>query len=565
MNLNAPQRQAVSHKEGPCLVIAGPGSGKTAVLTQRVKELINSGVPANEVLVITFTKAAAIEMKERFERLSEERAPVTFGTFHSLFWGIIQKELGYKNCDIIMGAAKERVYKEAMHLAGEDEAEIPKKYQFLKDKYHVIDFDDMLTKAHQLFLQRPQILAKWQDRFTYFLVDEMQDMNDLQFQLIRMLSAKTNNLFCVGDDDQSIYGFRGANPKIMQDFMEIYPDATKIILDYNYRNPKNIVTAAGSLIGVNKNRFPKDIKSTTPEGSIQVLERNSPEEEADYIINSICKLREKGVSLDEIAVLYRNHSDARYVVDRLVSSDIPFYLKEQMPNVYTHFIISDIENYFQLALGNITKARMLAILNRPNRFLHRQSVERGAEKQAMLDFYKINPGNYRTVESLWADIELIGKMNAVAAISYIRRAMGYDTFLAEEAAKKQVDYSEYRDILDFITEVFRDCRTVRQAIDKLNILRLKIDYENKNRNVDKTGKVGLYTLHSSKGLEFENVFIIAVNDGVIPNSKAETREEMEGERRLFYVGITRCKKNLSITYNNKKNRDKSRFLSEMKI
>ncbi|CBK74831.1 Superfamily I DNA and RNA helicases [Butyrivibrio fibrisolvens 16/4] len=565
MNLNAPQRQAVFHKEGPCLVIAGPGSGKTAVLTQRVKELINSGVPANEVLVITFTKAAAIEMKERFERLSEERAPVTFGTFHSLFWGIIQKELGYKNCDIIMGAAKERVYREAMHLAGEDEAEIPKKYQFLKDKYHVLDFDDMLTKAHQLFLQRPQVLTKWQDRFTYFLVDEMQDMNDLQFQLILMLSAKTNNLFCVGDDDQSIYGFRGANPKMMQDFMEIYPDATKIILDYNYRNPKNIVTAAGSLIGVNKNRFPKDIKSTTPEGSIQVLERNSPEEEADYIINSICKLREKGVSLDEIAVLYRNHSDARYVVDRLVSSDIPFYLKEQMPNVYTHFIISDIENYFQLALGNITKARMLAILNRPNRFLHRQSVERGAEKRAMLDFYKINPGNYRTVEALWADIELIGKMNAVAAISYIRRAMGYDTFLAEEAVKKQVDYSEYRDVLDFITEVFRECRTVRQAIDKLNILRLKIDYENKNRNVDKTGKVGLYTLHSSKGLEFENVFIIAVNDGIIPNSKAETREEMEGERRLFYVGITRCKKNLSITYNNKKNRDKSRFLSEMKI
>ncbi len=565
MNLNAPQRQAVSHKEGPCLVIAGPGSGKTAVLTQRVKELINSGVPANEVLVITFTKAAAIEMKERFERLSEERAPVTFGTFHSLFWGIIQKELGYKNCDIIMGAAKERIYKEAMHLAGEDEAEIPKKYQFLKDKYHVLDFDDMLTKSHQLFLKRPQVLTKWQDRFKYFLVDEMQDMNDLQFQLIRMLSAKTNNLFCVGDDDQSIYGFRGANPKIMQDFMEIYPDATKIILDYNYRNPKNIVAAAGSLIGVNKNRFPKDIKSTTPNGHILVAERNTPEEEADYIINSICKLREKGVSLDEIAVLYRNHSDARYVVDRLVSSDIPFYLKEQMPNVYTHFIISDIENYFQLALGNITKARMLAILNRPNRFLHRQSVERGAEKRAMLDFYKINPGNYRTVEALWADIELIGKMNAVAAISYIRRAMGYDTFLAEEAVKKQVDYSEYKDVLDFITEVFRDCRTVRQAIDKLNILRLKIDYENKNRNVDKTGKVGLYTLHSSKGLEFENVFIIAVNDGVIPNSKAETREEMEGERRLFYVGITRCKKNLSITYNNKKNRDKSRFLSEMKI
>ena len=565
MNLNAPQRQAVLHKEGPCLVVAGPGSGKTAVLTQRVMELINSGVPANEILVITFTKAAAIEMKERFEGMSEEKAPVTFGTFHSLFWGILQREAGYKSSDIIMGPARDRVWKEAERLAGEKEEDIPKKYELLKDKYHVIDFDDMLIKADKLFEKRPELLSKWQQRFSYFLVDEMQDMNDLQFKLISRLSARTNNLFCVGDDDQSIYGFRGANPKIMQDFMELYPGAEKIILDYNYRNPKNIVAAAGNLIGCNKNRFVKDIKSTAPTGNISVIEEKTPEDEAKAIVERLVALKQTGCGYEDMAILYRNHSDARYVVNRLVNSEIPFYIKEQMPNVYTHFIISDIEAYFQLALGNVTKARVLSVLNRPNRFLHRQSLEQGADRKNMLNFYSNNPGYYRAVEAFWADIALIAKMSPVAAISYMRRAMGYDTFLAEEAIRKHTDTSEYNEVLDFITEVFRDCRTVRQAIDKLNILRLKIDYENKNRNVDKAGKVGLYTLHSSKGLEFENVFIISANDGIIPSNKIESREDMEGERRLFYVGITRSKRNLYISYSNKKNRDKSRFLNEMKL
>lgn len=565
MNLNAPQRQAVLHKEGPCLVIAGPGSGKTAVLTQRVRALINSGVPADQVLVITFTKAAAIEMKERFEGISEEKSQVTFGTFHSLFWGIIQKELGYKNSDIIMGQMRDRIWKEAMYLAGEDEDDIPRKYALLKDKYHVVDFDDMLSKAYELFINKPAVLAKWQKRFSYFLVDEMQDMNDLQFKLICMLSANTKNLFCVGDDDQSIYGFRGANPKIMLDFEEKFPGAKKIILDYNYRNPENIVEAAGRLIEVNKNRFSKEIKSTAPIGDIKVNESFSPEEEAEYILKKVLGLHNDGSPYDEIAILYRNHSDARYLVDKLVNSDIPFYLKEHMPNIYTHFIIADIEAYFQLALGNITKTRLLGILNRPNRYLHRQSLEKGASRKAMLDFYRVHPVNYRTVEALWADIELIGKMSPVAAVSYIRKAMGYETFLIEESVAKQVEVGEYYEILDFITEVFRECRTIRQAIDKLNILRLKIDYENKNTNVDKRGKVGLYTLHSSKGLEFDNVFIIAANDGIIPSNKVENRADMEGERRLFYVGITRAKRNLFISYTNKKNRDKSRFLDEMKL
>lgn len=584
---------------GPCLVLAGPGSGKTAVLTQRVNYLITSGIPAKEILVITFTKAAAIEMKERFERLSDDIYPVTFGTFHSLFWGILQKELGYKSSDIVMGQSRNKLIREAMVKANLDyedsilvrtidselsiinnsteniESYIPKyvdkhdlidfgkAYNDLKKKYRVIDFDDMLTKTYELFEKKPDVLRKWQSRFSYFLVDEMQDMNDIQFKLISMLAARTNNIFCVGDDDQSIYGFRGANPKLMDEFKQIYANTEIIVLDYNYRNPSNIVTKAGNLISKNSLRFPKHIKATAEDGGIIIEELEDEAKEADFIINKINELKEQGIELDEIAILYRNHSDARYIVDKLVASEIPFYLKEKMPNIYSHFIIYDLENYFQIAIGNETRARLLGIINRPNRFLHRRSVEFKGTLRGMREFYQDNKSGLRATEALIADINLISKMSPCAAINYIKNVMGYENFLKEEAAKQNVDYAEYRDVLDFFIEMSKECKTLKQAIDKLNIMRLKVDFENKNKAVDKKGKIGLYTLHSSKGLEFKNVFIIEVNDGIIPSNKADSKEEMEAERRLFYVGITRTKNNLFLTYTNKKNRDKSRFLYEL--
>jgi len=599
MNLNAMQEAAVCHKDGPCLVVAGPGSGKTAVLTLRVGELIKSGVPAQQILVITFTKAAAIEMKERFNGLWDN-SPVTFGTFHSLFWGILQKQKGYKASDIISGNARTKLLKEAMEKAGIETDDVnifntyaaelsaycnksfnEKKYQSkyvdadnlkklwdnyeaLKAKYKVIDFDDMLQKAYQLFMNHPGILKKWQSRFTYFLVDEMQDMNSLQFQLIRMLSANTENLFCVGDDDQSIYGFRGSDPGIMREFMEIYPQAQKIILDVNYRNPKNLVQAAASLMTFNKNRFEKEIKATADEGKIRVELYQSPDEEAKRIVKELKALANQGKAFDDMAILYRNHSDVRFVINELIHQKIPFYLKDKMPNIYSHFIIQDIECYFQIAIGNGTRTRLLRILNRPNRYLHRRSVETTGFR-GMLDFYKDSPGARRAVEALISDMKLISKMTPFAAINYIRKAMGYEGFLRLEAMEKQDDFLECERVLDFILEVVRDCKTINQAIDKINYMRLKVDFDNKNKENSREGKVGLYTLHSSKGLEFESVFIIQANEGIIPTNKIETSEDLEAERRLFYVGITRCKRDLYISYTKKINRDKSRFINELKL
>jgi len=599
MELNSSQSEAVKHVDGPCLVLAGPGSGKTAVLTTRVFELIKSGIPAHEILVITFTKAAAIEMKERFDRLSDDIYSVTFGTFHSLFWGILQKEKGYRSSDILMGSARSKLLKQAMSIAGfaeddnvllnglsqelsrynnascslaeympkyvdrEELRAFEKAYEGLKEKYRLIDFDDMLTKAYQMFVTQPDVLAKWQERYKYFLVDEMQDMNDIQFKLMMLISAKTRNIFGVGDDDQSIYGFRGANPRLMQRFLEEYPDAKQILLDYNYRNPLNVVKTAGNLISNNKNRFQKIIKGTAADGLLEINEYKNEEEEAEAIYIRIKKLIDEGVQYDEIAILYRNHSDARFLVNKMLTSKMPFYLKEQMPNIYTHFIINDLEAYFQIAIGNSTRARLLSIINRPNRYLHRRSVEEGNDFRGMLDFYRDNPSCYRAVEALASDIRLISKMSPCAAINYIKNVMGYGAFLKEEAYRNEADFSEYQMILDFILTVFKGLRTIKQAIDLLNELRLKIDYENKTRNVDKGGKIGMYTLHSSKGLEFKNVFIVEANEGIIPTNKVESKDDIEEERRLFYVGVTRTKRNLFLSYTNKKNRDKSRFLDEL--
>ncbi len=570
MNLNSSQEAACNHMEGPCLVVAGPGSGKTAVLTNRICRLIEANVPADKILVITFTKAAAMEMKERFNRLMANNNAVTFGTFHSLFWGILQRECGYKNTDIIMGKVRSDLLKQAMKMADstdEDSKETLKAYESLKTKYHLIDFDDMLIKALELFKAKPEVLKRWQNRFDYFLVDEMQDMNDIQYELISLLSKRTKNIFCVGDDDQSIYGFRGANPKVMHDFKEDF-QARQIILNHNYRNPGNIVKRASTLISNNTLRFEKEIISTKDSYDIKTNCVRTPSDEANHIVETIKSLMENKVPLDDIAILYRNHSDARFVVEKLLSNEIPIYIKEKSPNIYTHFVIEDMLAYFQIAVGNCTRARLLRIANRPNRFIHRAAVEKASGVSALASFYRGNSMMEMKVDAFIKDINLISKMSPVAAINYIRNIVGYGEFLKTEAMENGVEPDEYYSVLEFFVDVVRECRTLKAAIEKINYLKLKIDYDNKNKNMDKAAKVGLYTLHASKGLEFNHVFIIGVNEGVIPTLKNTNIEDIEGERRLFYVGVTRAAKYLYLSYVETKNRDRmypSRFITELGI
>ncbi len=603
MILNPLQQRAVDHIDGPCLCLAGPGSGKTKVLTLRVQNLINKGINPVDIVVITFTKAAAIEMKERFVALSNQPSAVTFATFHSLFWGILQQEKGYKASDIVMGSRRLDLIKEAVNSAGINETDkdmvtlfstnisylsnlsfekrktihfenfhqeslkVAEKYKSLKKKYHLLDFDDMLEEAYLLFQSNEAILKKWQDRFNYFLIDEMQDMNELQFDLVKLLSVKANNVFAVGDDDQSIYGFRGANPGLMQDFQSYYKDCLTLVLNINYRSPSNVVEIAKKLIDHNTNRFAKDIMHNNPPGQIVYQKINTGLEEGAYVCQKVEALVKEGDFYDSIAVLYRNHSDARFLVESFLEKGIPFFIKDQMPNIYTHFIIEDLECYFQIAIGNKTRKRILRILNRPNRYLHRQCAQSG-KIPAMKAFYFDNPQAFRRLESMERDLELIAKMSPYAAINYILNIVGYKDFLKEYSLEQGAELREYMDIVGFVLETVKDCRTINKALEKLDYLRLKVDYENKAKANERSGKVGLYTLHSSKGLEFDNVFIIGVNEGSIPYRKAVSKEDIEGERRLFYVGITRTKKRLFLSSLQEKNRDRlypSRFINELGI
>ncbi len=601
MILNPLQERAVETIDGPVLCLAGPGSGKTKVITLRIKHLIDTGISPSDIAVITFTKAAALEMKERFDNLSDNKYPVTFATFHSLFWGILQQEKRYKASDIVMGARRLDIIKEAIAYAGlncddkdlltlfsthisvlsnklytshetifdnynDESFRVYEAYQALKDKYRLIDFDDMLKKTYDLFINDKECLVRWQKHFTYFLIDEMQDMNDLQFELMKMLSAASNNVFAVGDDDQSIYGFRGANPEVMKSFKDYYENCNVINLNTNYRNPSNILVAAGKLISHNNNRFEKEINFVKNAGLIEIRPLKNTKEEAEFVANRILSLNKGGLSFDEMAVLYRNHSDARFVVDTFLDLKIPFFLKEKMPNIYSHFIFDDIEAYFQIAVGNSTRKRMLRIMNRPNRYIHRQCAEQGYDFNSMLNFYRGNATMQTKVQALQRDLELISKMAPYAAVNYILNVMGYMDFLKELSIEENCEINEYIEITDFMLSTFKDCKTIAKAIEKLQYLRLKVDHENRSKADDKKGKVGLYTLHSSKGLEFNTVFIVGVNEGVMPYKKALKTADLEAERRLFYVGITRSKESLILSSIEEKNRDRmypSRFIHEL--
>ena len=605
MNFNQSQAKAVEHFKGPALVVAGPGSGKTAVLTNRIASLIEKGVPSNKIVVITFTKAAAKEMMERFEGLLKYRShSVAFGTFHSFFYRILKEELNLKSDSLMSKSIKTAILKEAYckvcktpdkdntaetldyiakeisflknsNIALDDykPSSYPKaliidvmvQYERLKESHGLIDFDDMLTKTHQLLVNKPDVLSKWQSVFDYYLVDEAQDMNSIQYKIIKMLSAPKNNLFLVGDDDQSIYGFRGANPRIMLGFSNDYPDCNTIVLDHNYRSGKKIVEASINVISHNKNRFCKNIIPFKTGGNLIVKECKDVHQEASDVVDAICKEIESGTEPKNIAVLYRNHQYARGIVEQLILHKLPFYLKDNMPNIYTHFVMEDMETYFEIAIGNATRARMARIINRPNRYILRQSIELDYSFQGMKRFYRDNNAMYRKVEALERDINLISKMSPFAATNYIKKGMGYESFLKLEAMEKGYDVDELMLVLENFSDIVKDCKSIKAAIEKLQYLRLQVDYKNKNNSPICDG-IGLYSLHSSNGLEFDCVFITDANETVIPSKKALNEEMIQEERRLFYVGLTRAKSRLFIFYLANKNRERmypSRFINEL--
>lgn len=604
---NDSQRRAICHFKGPCLTLAGPGSGKTAVITERTKRLITEHrVNPSNILVITFTKAAADEMKKRFFRLMGDRAyPVTFGTFHAVYFNILKYAYHYNAGNIIREEQKYALMRELVQknrLEYEDESEFVTSilgeismvkntgvsighyystncaenvFRKIYGQYHeylyghkLIDFDDMLVYTYELFKERKDILAAWQKKFRYILIDEFQDINKIQFDIIKMLAAPENNLFAVGDDDQSIYRFRGARPEIMLHFKDDYPDAEQILLDTNYRSQKNVVDASINLISYNIDRFCKDIKAFHhAESAVEYAVFKSQREENAKIIWDIQNHIDRGGKYEDFAVLFRTNTQPQMLMEKLMEYNIPFRMKDRIPNLYEHWIAKDIFAYIRIAKGSRLRQDFLKIMNRPKRYISRDSLD---EETVAFDvwewFYEEKPWVAERIQRLEQDIKMLSGMNPYAAVNYIRHGIGYDEFCTEYADYRRMNADELFDMLEELQNSAKGYETYDDWFAHIEDYTKELQelYSSRNQNME---SVALATLHSAKGLEYNDVYIIDVNEGTMPYKKAVLDNEIEEERRMFYVGMTRAKKNLhlySVQQMNHKDADISRFIKESK-
>lgn len=606
MGFNEAQAQAIQHTDGPCLVLAGPGSGKTLTIVNRVKYLIEKQkVRPEEILVVTFTRFAAAEMKSRLCLVMGKRdLPVTVGTFHGIYYGILKWAYRMNQENILSETEKYQILrgvinKERMEIFDEEDfiqdiaAEIGKvknnripleefvsekcsadafrniyrNYEQYRKELKKIDFDDMLVLCYELFRSRPDVLAQWQKKFRYVLIDEFQDINRIQYDVIRMLAQPENNLFVVGDDDQAIYGFRGADSELMLGFGKDFPNAKQILLGMNYRSTANIVQNSLKLIENNVERYSKKLEANREGGScLHIQEVKDPVEEAEYVLEEIQKCKENGIKEEEIAILFRVHTDARAVVEAMVERKIPFQMKEHLPNIYEHFIAKDIMAYFRLATGARNRQDFLQIMNRPKRYLGRDSVAgTKVSFEDMRKFYCDKDWMIDRIDQFEWDVKMLMKMAPYAAIQYIRKRIGYDDFLKEYAFTHQINRSDLNEVLAEIEEAAKAFSSVEEWFAHVEEYTETLKVKEKERNRPRPG-VRLMTIHASKGLEFKQVFLIAANEGRIPYQKAKTDKEIEEERRLFYVAMTRAKDFLKICYvkiKNGKEVTPSRFVDEL--
>lgn len=605
-NYTQAQKNAIEHKDGPMIVIAGPGSGKTMVITHRTRQLIECyGVNPGNILVITFTKAAANEMRDRFQKLiGSGGESVSFGTFHSAFFRILRYAYNYSASNIIPEDIKYQYIKEIIRhtdLEIDDENEfcasiiseismvkgdmldiehyysgncpddvfkfIYKEYEKKLRNADKIDFDDMLIMCYELLSARSDILSAWQNKYKYILVDEFQDINRIQYEIVKMLAKPQNNLFIVGDDDQSIYHFRGARPEIMLNFQNDYNDAKIVQLDRNFRSGKRIVNASKNLIKNNKNRFKKNIEAfSTNDGDIEHLEFKNQNDENEYVVNEIRKYVKDGVNYSDIAVLFRTNMGPRLLVNKLMEYNIPFNIKDHMQNIYEHWIAKDFITYINMSLGNRERSSLYKIMNRPKRYIARDSVKNQTFTfDELYYYYKDKDWMVDRIAKFEYDLKMISNMSPYAAMSYIRNVCGYDEYLNEYATYRKMNAEELYEVADELMETSKPYKTFDDWKNHIN------NYANELKKLSEKTKtekncVELSTMHSSKGLEYRVVFIIDVNEGVTPHSKSVLDEALEEERRMFYVAVTRAKERLHV-YSTKERFGKpvsvSRFIGEM--
>lgn len=596
---NEAQMTAIKHRFGAMLVLAGPGSGKTFVISQRIKYLIEEyHTNPNHIYVITFTKAAALEMQSRFDAVVSCRYPVHFGTFHSIFFSILRQTYSYQIDNIITEKEKRDYLSKILksYIPAEDIQQdtisdilvqisriknaqpldcenfytlnpeifylVQKDYQKLMKTNRKLDFDDMVLLCEEMFETRPDILAVWQKKVSFLLIDEVQDINARQYRVVKMLSEPENNLFIVGDDDQSIYGFRGARPDFILNFQQDYPAAVKVLLPYNYRCAPQIVEASLAVIEENKLRLTKDIMSAkTDSGKVAVTAFESREKETEYLVATLKKLSLE--ELEETALIYRTHSQMKRIARELAKAQVPFKMKEKIQNPFLEESVMDILAYLSLSqeyqkagAAKLERKSFLRVMNRPDRSLDRQALlTEWVSIEELLQYYRDSPRILERLYKMKMDFIRLAAMEPYAAVNYIRRGIGYNIYLkTKNGNERMMEQAEW------FQQFVKEYKSVDKLLSDMPGLTSHVD-----KGMCKEGHgAALLTMHASKGLEYDRVFLPELNEGIIPHKKSVTQEQIEEERRMLYVGMTRAREELLISYitgeKNKKPEAVSRFL-----
>lgn len=609
MKRNPSQQRAIAHLSGPMMVLAGPGSGKTSVIVERTAYMTKEGgiSPAN-ILVVTFSRAAAKEMKERFLNFTgQEYTPITFGTFHGVFYGILKQAYGFTAANILAEEEKMAILRElAMNYGGDlaEEGDFPeevakeisvvkgnrisleyyyssccpdevfrqiyREYIKICQARRKLDFDDMILYCYELFDKRKDILAAWQNKFQYILVDEFQDINQLQYDIVKLLAKPQDNLFIVGDDDQSIYHFRGARPEIMLNFTKDYPAAETVTLDVNYRCSQKILSSAMQVIGTNKKRFQKHLQTPNPEGDpVKLREFENPREEYLEVVSELRERMERGDKLEDTAILLRTNQEAEGLVGALMERQVPFNMKEKLPNLFHHWICRNILAYLRFASGDESRKNFVEFMNRPNRYISRDAVSLSPviSFEQLKDFYKDKDWMCDRLTTLETHLRILKGLSPFAAINFIRKGMGYEEYLREYAEYRKIKPEELSEILDRLTDSTKGMDSLKEWEDYIEDYTGKLEEQAKKQEQEREG-VLISTLHGVKGLEYDKVYILNVNEGSMPYKKAVLEPAIEEERRLFYVGMTRARKELDLCYvrqQHEKKREPSRFLEEVHI
>jgi DNA helicase-2/ATP-dependent DNA helicase PcrA len=597
---NPGQSRAIAHTDGPIQVLAGPGSGKTFTIVKRILNLIGERkIPPEKILVITFTKAAALEMQSRFlKEIRRSYSAVNFGTFHSIYYQIITRS-GYLNdFSLITELDKRKILRSILnHLfpaqtfgtseyaeilneislrknlessgnQREKMAEIYEEYCDMLKEARKMDFDDMILYCHEMLSQNEKMRRTWQNYFSHIMVDEFQDINRLQYEVLKQISAPRNNLFIVGDDDQSIYGFRGANPTVMQDFLTDFPNCEQVVLNTNYRSTRQVVAAGSKVITCNLNRMPKDYQALRDGATPALHSFTAKEAEDEWLLQTI---NEKTAdSLNDAAVILRTNFEVSLLAAKCIKIGIPVRTTEKIKDIFSHFIASDLIDYLYFSSGTKERSRFLNIVNKPLRYISRKSVANltdSVNEAFVLQYYHDNPDGQVEVRRFFADCRRIEALSPHLAINFIRKGIGYDRYLKERA--KPGEFAEWVEICDQLQESAQGCETHEEWFDLIASMQKLAGEQAGGKQGEKkktasSDGLNIITMHSSKGLEFHTVFLPHLNEGTLPGTKSLTDEQIEEERRLFYVGMTRAKEMLYLSYSESAKHAPSRFLEPLK-